>query len=79
MAELMPIEAMTQIVDDSFVEVERPVLADQRPTAERDDRLGRAFHAKGMTRPTSDSRLSTNRAFDRLMRVTICVARVSPK
>ncbi|MGF6612868.1 hypothetical protein OKW45_007856 [Paraburkholderia sp. WSM4175] len=42
---------MSQIDDDLAAAVERPFLADQRPTNERDDRLGRASYAKGMSRP----------------------------
>ena len=34
---------------------ERPLLADQRPTTRRGDRLGCGSHAKGITPPQADS------------------------
>jgi hypothetical protein len=42
---------LTGIVDDSRRLVEHLFMADQRPTAEFDDRLGYAIHANGITRP----------------------------
>jgi hypothetical protein len=52
------------IVDDLGVDVERPLMADRRPTAERDARLSRAPHAKGITRPVSDVRHERLRSFE---------------
>lgn len=51
------------IVDDLGGRVDRLKVADQRPTAECDNSLGRAFDAKGITRPTTVLRPSLKPTF----------------